>query len=494
MLESAEVGHAIDKAKYAAAEPGLREALLNAQFELRDAGRGPVIVLLSGLAGAGRSEIANRLSEWMDPRFLHVVAFGRRNCLERERPPAWRYWMALPPRGRVGVFTNAWYNEVLAEHLRGRDPTTRLEARLARIREHEQMLVDEGATFVKIWLHMRKADLKRKLKRLDDDPDTSWRVTREHWDAYRFYTRNHDLFEHVLRDTSTGAAPWTIVEGADDRYRDLTAGTLILQALRAANAARGPAVHVAPPPVPAVIGNVKRLRDLDLGQSLAADAYDAELERLQRSLAKVTRGRSFRGRSLVLVFEGVDAAGKGGAVRRVVNALDARQYRIVPVAAPSDEERAHPYLWRFWRNVPGQGGITVFDRSWYGRVLVERVEGFCSEADWRRAYDEINRFEEALVEAGAVVVKVWMHISQREQLARFRARADTPFKQFKITDEDWRNRRKWPRYERAIADMIDRTSTVAAPWTLVEAEDKRFARVKVLHTVVAALKDARRRS
>jgi polyphosphate kinase 2 (PPK2 family) len=192
----------------------------------------------------------------------------------------------------------------------------------------------------------------------------------------------------------------------------------------------------------------------------------------------------------VLVFEGVDAAGKGGAIRRVTAALDARQYVTVPVAAPTDEERAHPYLWRFWRHVPPFGGITIFDRSWYGRVLVERVEGYTTVADWMRAYDEINQFEEQLTEGSAVVVKFWLQISKQEQLRRFRAREKVAFKQFKITPEDWRNRKKWDAYEKAVCDMVDRTSTEIAPWTLVEAEDKKYARVKVLKTIVKRLEAA----
>jgi polyphosphate:AMP phosphotransferase len=492
MLESAEVGHAIAKAQYARAEPKLREALLSAQFELHGKGRGPVLLLLSGLTGGGRSEIANRLSAWMDPRFIRVVAFGERTPEELAHPFAWRYWMTLPPRGRFGIFVNAWYGEALAAHVGGAISVYRLDGYLQRIREHEQMLVDEGYTLVKVWLHMRKEDLKRKLKRLDDDPETSWRVTREHWDAYRVYTRRRELWEHVLRESSTGAAPWTIVEGTDDRYRDLTIGNLVLAAMKAAAAGRTAAVHKAPPVVPEVVDNVKLLRDLDLSHRLTERAYDREVERHQRALAGLTRGTWFRRRALVLVFEGVDAAGKGGAVRRVTGALDARQYITVPIAAPTDEERVHPYLWRFWRHVPRQGGITIFDRSWYGRVLVERIEKFCSEADWLRAYDEINRFEEDMTRAGVIVVKLWLHISQREQLARFRARAKTPFKQFKISGEDWRNRKKWPLYEHAIADMIDRTSTEIAPWTLVEAEDKRYARIKVLKTIVDRLDAARR--
>ena len=192
----------------------------------------------------------------------------------------------------------------------------------------------------------------------------------------------------------------------------------------------------------------------------------------------------------MLAFEGADAAGKGGAIRRVSGALDARQYLIVPVAAPTDEERAHPYLWRFWRNIPSLGGITIFDRSWYGRVLVERVEKLCAPADWMRAYDEINQFEEQLTKGGAIVVKFWLQISKEEQLKRFRERQRTAFKQFKITTEDWRNRKKWDAYERAVCDMVDRTSTELAPWTLVEAEDKRYARVKILKTIVERIERA----
>ena len=231
-------------------------------------------------------------------------------------------------------------------------------------------------------------------------------------------------------------------------------------------------------------------RDLDLAQKIDDDSYERELERLQGQLAQLTRRKRFRRHSLVLVFEGVDAAGKGGAIRRVTGALDPRQYAVIPVASPTDEELAHPYLWRFWRQVPRQGGITIFDRSWYGRVLVERVEGFCSEYDWLRAYGEINGFEKDLVQAGVVVCKFWLQISKAEQLARFRAREKIAFKRFKITDDDWRNRKRWPDYEQAVADMVDRTSTELVPWTLVEAEDKHFARVKVLRHIVDRLRKA----
>jgi polyphosphate:AMP phosphotransferase len=492
MLEAAEAGHALDKAAFERAVPRLRTALLQAQYALKEAGAGPVLVLLSGLAGGGRSETANRLTEWMDPRFVRVTAFGPRTEEERLHPPAWRYWTALPPKGRVGIFMNAWYTEAIAAHLDDLRDADRLDGTLQRIREHEQMLADEGVQLVKVWLHMRREDLRARLEKLDSDKRTTWRVTAEHWRGYRRYHRNHDLFEHVLRETSTASAPWSVVEGADERFRDVAIGKLVLASLRAA-ARPARRAHAAAPVAPAAVDNVKRLRDLDLTLALPDDDYDRQLEALQGRVAKLTRGKRFAKRSLVVVFEGVDAAGKGGAIRRLTAALDARSYHLIPVAAPTDEERAHPYLWRFWRYVPRRGGIAIFDRSWYGRVLVERVEGYAPPADWLRAFDEINRFEEDLARAGAIVVKLWLHISQAKQLERFREREGTPFKSFKIGPEDWRNRKKWPAYEHAIADMIDRTSTEIAPWTLVEAEDKRFARIKVLRTLVERLEAELRR-
>ena len=491
MLESAEIGHRVSKQAYAREEPKLREALLNAQFDLSQSGRGPVLLIISGVEGGGRGETANKLTEWMDPRHIRVIAFGPRTAEEHSRPPAWRYWRALPPKGKLGIFMNAWYNEATIEHLRRGGDRDRLEARLQSIRQAEQMLTDEGLVLLKFWIHLSKGDQKKRLEKLDRDPRTSWRVTRADWTAYRVYAKSHDLWEHILRETSTGAAPWYVVEGADERYRYLTVGKILLEALQATLAAKSSAaVHRAAPTAPSVIDNVKLIRDLDLSKRFPATSYPARLEKLQGKLAKLARHKRFAEHSLILAFEGVDAAGKGSAIRRVTGALDARQYLTVPVAAPTDEERAHPYLWRFWKHVPPRGGIVIFDRSWYGRVLVERVEGLCRTSDWMRAYDEINQFEENLTEDGAVLVKFWLQISAAEQLARFKAREHTPFKRFKITADDWRNRKKWPAYERAVCDMIDRTSTEIAPWTLVEAEDKRYARIKVLATIVERLKEA----
>ena len=491
MLESAEIGHTVPKPAYAREEPKLRELLLNAQFDLSQSGRGPLLLVISGVEGGGRGETANKLTEWMDPRHIHVVAFGGRAPEEAARPPAWRYWRSLPPKGKIGILMNAWYNEATLAHIRGKVDADQLQTQVQAIREHEQMLNDEGFVLLKFWMHLSKAAQKERLKELERDPRTAWRVTPDDWKAYHVYNKAHELWESLLRETSTGVAPWHVVEGTDGRYRYLTVGKILLDALRTTLAPR-PATrkHAIAPPAPSVIDNVKLIRDLDLAKKLPVRAYDRELEKHQGKLAGLTRHKRFARHSLILVFEGVDAAGKGGAIRRVTGALDARQYVTVPVAAPTEEERAFPYLWRFWRNVPRYGGITIFDRSWYGRVLVERVEGYCSIYDWMRAYDEINQFEEQLTQGDAVIVKFWLQISKAEQLRRFKARERSPFKRFKITADDWRNRKKWNAYEQAVCDMIDRTSTEIAPWTLIEAEDKYYARIKVLKTIADHVKQA----
>ena len=488
MLEAAEVGHAIGAARYVREARRLREALVLAQFELAQAKRGPVVVIVSGVELAGRHETANQLTEWMDPRHIRVFAFGDPTADEAEHPPAWRYWSALPASGTMGVFMTAWYYEPLTLRQSGRLDDRVYDDYLQRVRQHETMLSAEGVVLVKYWIHLSKPALKDRIRELAKDREDASRLTGEEKRELKGYGRRREDWEHMLRTTSITVAPWYVIEGVDRRYREITVATLLLAALRKASAK--PPARIAPqgaPPAPAALGNGELIRRLDLYQRLQKKRYDDEIAHWQARLARLTRHKRFRDHALVLAFEGSDAAGKGGAIRRVTGALDARQYATVPVSAPSDEERAHPYLWRFWRAVPRRGGITLFDRTWYGRVLVERVEGLCRDDEWMRAYDEINQFEEELTEAGIVVCKFWLQISKEEQFARFRAREKTPFKRFKITPDDWRNRKRWNDYEQAAADMVERTSTDLVPWTLVEAEDKRYARVKVVRTIAERL-------
>jgi len=489
MFESAELGHRIDKEVWDREVPALREALLDAQFDLA-AAKFPVIILVAGVDGAGKSETVNTLNEWMDPRHIQTHGLAEPSDEERERPHMWRYWRLLPPKGKIGIFDGSWYTWPILERAHGRIKTSDLDQDMARVARFEQMLIHEGALVLKFWMHLGKTVQKKRLKSLEKDPKTSWRVTPRDWKHFEMYDTFRQVAERALRATSTGDAPWIVVEATDPRYQRLTVGKILLERLRARLDHPAPVVPAPPsqPPSPTLDG-VNILKALDLSKRMDKKDYEEELLILQGKLNLLTRHRNFRKHAVVLVFEGVDAAGKGGGIRRITQALDARRYHIHPIAAPTEEERAQPYLWRFWRNLPRQGEVAIYDRSWYGRVLVERVEGFCSEADWRRAYSEINDFEDQVVRNRSLLLKFWLSISQEEQLRRFEERETTPFKRFKITEEDWRNREKWPAYEAAICDMLDRTSTGTAPWTLVESEDKYYGRIKILRTLVARLEE-----
>ena len=452
MFESAEIGHAIDKDSYRQQVPVLREALLDVQYDLKEKADFPVLILIHGFDGAGRGETMNLINEWLDPRLIDTVAFSTANDEERARPWMWRYWQKLPAKGRIGMFFGSYYSDALFDRVYEQIDHDAFDREIFDIMRLERMISQDGALILKFWFHLTKDKQRKRLKELEKDPATRWRVTADDKANMERYDTIRKYGEHMIRLTNTAYAPWIVVDGEDANFRSLTVGQTILKAIRNRMSQNG---HVV-------------------------DASEGRLNSL-------TRDERFRNHSLVLAFEGNDAAGKGGTIRRITQALDARSYRVIPVAAPTEEERAKPWLWRFWRRVPGKGGITIFDRTWYGRVLVERVEGFAREPDWMRAYYEINDFEHQLCENGAVVLKFWLAISNEEQMARFKLREETGFKRFKITEEDWRNREKWDAYKLAVSDMVDRTSTSKVPWTLVEANNKYYARIKVLSTICNAL-------
>ncbi len=490
MFESAEIGHKISKAEFQKEEPKLRQALLKVQYELLEKSKFPVIILVNGVDGAGKGETVNLLNEWMDPRHIHTHAFGGSTDVERARPEMWRFWTSLPPKGRIGILFGSWYTDPILQRVMESEGRAEFEERLARIRDHERMLVAEGALIIKLWFHLSKRAQKDRLKALTAKKKTAWRVTKEDWKHFKHYDEFVGVCELALRETSTGEAPWNIIEGSNHEYRSLTAGKLLLDALQRRLKGSAPSVKAAEPLPQPALDKRDILNTADYTRKLDDATYNKKLQKLQGELSLLTRHKKMRERSVVMVFEGMDAAGKGSTIRRITRAMDARYYHVVPIAAPSDEERAQPYLWRFWRHVPPQGHAVIFDRSWYGRVLVERVEKFCREEDWMRAYHEINEFEEQLTIGGAIVAKFWLAISPAEQLRRFKERAKTPHKQFKITDEDWRNRKKWPDYERAVADMIDRTSTDIAPWHVVASNDKPWSRVEALQRLVETIEKA----
>ncbi|MGR8933581.1 MAG: polyphosphate:AMP phosphotransferase [Gammaproteobacteria bacterium] len=484
MFEIAELGHSIDKAVYKQQVPQLRTQLLILQQTVRECDF-PVIILVSGVDGGGKGEVINKLNEWMDPRYLRTNAFGEPSDEEKERPKFWRFWRTLPPKGSIGIYVGSWYSEPLAQHVYGHLPDEHLRLELMRIRQLEQELIDDGALIIKCWLHLKKDAQKQRLKKLEKHPHTRWKVTERDKKHLKLYDDFIATAETVLKETSTGDAPWLIVEGTDIRYSSLSVGRHILERI-VQHIERRKARQELPVnsgKLNIVQVNQQSLLDaLDLSRSLEKKTYTQELTHYQGKLSRLSRAARQKKRSSILVFEGWDAAGKGGAIRRVTHAVDARNYQVISIAAPTDEERQHHYLWRFWRHIPRAGQVTIYDRSWYGRVLVERVEGFAGESEWMRAYSEIVNFEEALTGHGILLLKFWLHIDSDEQLQRFKEREQTPFKQYKITEEDYRNRDRWAAYDAAVNDMVARTGTRKAPWLLVEANDKRYARVKVLKT------------
>jgi polyphosphate:AMP phosphotransferase len=508
MFEAAELGRAIPKADYKARVPAIRSELLEVQRQLTEAPF-PVIVVFGGVDGAGKGEIVNLLNAWMDPRWIVTRAYGDPSDEERERPEYWRYWRDLPPKGRIGLFLSSWYSRPILDRVYRRRRSADFDKELDRIAAFERTLTNDGAVVLKFWMHLGQNAQKTRLRRLERDPLTRWRVTALQWRHWRIYGKFVAAAERAVQRTDTVEAPWTIVEGVDEAYRSLTVATAIRDAIRQALEQRrgersrltldggaGKRARIKEMPASQRRTATARgssapqatiLNNLDMSRAIAKRTFETELEKYQGTLNRLQRKAQAKGVSTIMVFEGWDAAGKGGAIRRITAALDARAYRVIPIAAPTDEERAQHYLWRFWRHLSRAGRLTIFDRSWYGRVLVERVEGFATEHEWRRAYSEIGEFEEELVEHGIVLIKYWVHITQDEQLRRFKEREKARHKQWKLTDEDWRNRAKWDDYERAVNEMVERTSTRLAPWTLVEGNDKYFARLKVLRTACDSL-------
>lgn len=477
----------------------LREELLAVQQRLRGAPF-PVLVIFSGVDAAGKGETVNLLHEWMDPRWLRTRAYGKPSDEERERPGHWRFWRDLPPKGQIGILMNAWYADPIGRRAQGQATPAEFRRELHRIARLEKVLTDDGALVLKFMMHLDREMQRSRLKALERDPLTRWRVTAEQWQHHRIYDQLVAAEDEAVRLTDASQAPWILVDGSDERTRSLAVARAIRDRVtrrldeaerdRPVRRTNGTAPILQRPskarrvPRPS---QSRRLADLDMSRAVEKAAYEVGLAQAQGRLNLLHRKAHRRGVSTIVVFEGWDAAGKGGAIRRVASALDAREYQVIPVAAPTDEERAQHYLWRFWRHLSRAGRLTIFDRSWYGRVLVERVEGFARDREWRRAYEEINDFEAQLLEHGVVLVKYWVHITKEEQLRRFKQRERLPHKRWKLTDEDWRNRKRWKAYEEAVDEMVARTSSRQAPWTLVAGDDKNHARLKVLRTLADRL-------
>ncbi len=491
MFEAAELGKTLSKREYDKLQPRLQETLLEAHLEIKKAGL-PVIIIISGVSGSGKAELLHRLNEWLDPRGVDTHAMWQESDEEEERPLYWRYWRRMPAKGRVGIFLGSWYTKPIVDRVYGRNKKRDPRDAMDRVRAMEEMLSNDGALIIKLWFHRSRASQKTNLKSLSRNPKKKWRVRPADWENFRRFDDFMRISEDALRHTDSGSAPWHVVDAFDRRYRELTSGQIILQSIQDRLKALPKREPVNLPPAFTVKvkgrGPDTILDAVDLRQRLNEREYEKLLKEHQAELSRLVWQSNKRGRSSVIVFEGWDAAGKGSAIRRVTGAMDPRLYQVIPVAAPTDEERAHHYLWRFWRNIPRDGKLVIFDRSWYGRVLVERVENFATPEEWQRAFLEINDFEEQLTEHQTMVTKFWLHISKDEQLRRFKERKATAAKRYKITEEDWRNRGRWDAYKLAVNEMVEHTSTGPAPWTLVAGNDKKFARIQILRTLCENLR------
>ena len=439
----------------------------------------PVMIIFEGWDASGKGTLINQLILSLDPRGLSVYPIGKPNEEEKMRPFLHRFWVKTPPRGRIAIYEKSWYQRVLAGGMQNS---------FAEINSFEQMLVNDGSVIIKLFLHISQKEQKRRFVELKKNPGSGWLVLKRDFNQNKNYGEYLSLVEEMMQRTDTSLAPWTIVAAHDKRFAELKVFTTIIKTIEEKieeieNKQKVEIKNFLPDSEPKSIKS-SILDKVDLSKSLDREQYEEQLKKHQSCLREIEYQLYLKRRPMIILYEGWDASGKGGNIRRLTKNLDPRGYQVVPVAAPNDWEKAHHYLWRFWNAIPKAGHLTIFDRSWYGRVLVERVEGFCREDEWRRSYQEINEMEEQLVGFGCILIKFWLHIDKEEQLKRFQERQNSLDKQWKITQEDWRNREKWDLYKEAVDEMLFRTSTTYAPWTIVESNSKYYARIKTLKAII----------
>lgn len=487
MLEKIDLSKTMDKKEYKKRMEVLEPKLARLQRELKSCNV-PVMIVFEGFGGAGKGTQINHLIEPMDPRGFTVYSTQAETQEEQYHPFLWRFWNKTPEKGRIAIFDRSWYGKLLVERYEKKTHKKDIPGVLEDIENFEKQLTDDGTLLIKFFLAISEKEQGKRFDKLLSKEETSWRVSKADKDRNKHYEEYARMADEMLTRTDTEYAPWTIIEAHDERYAAVKILTTVVEAFEE----RYEKEQITQPrQIDGEFGqnDLKEsvLKKVDLSKRLDRETYEKKLDELQKKLTLLHSEIYAKRIPVVLAFEGWDAGGKGGAIKRLTRALDPRGYTVNPTSSPNDIERAHHYLWRFWTKMPKDGHIAIFDRTWYGRVMVERIEGFCTTQEWQRAFKEMNQMEQQLVNHGAIVIKFWMHIDKEEQERRFKERQENPDKQWKITDEDWRNREKWELYEQAVDEMMVRTSTVNAPWVIVEGNDKLYARIKVLETVVDAL-------
>ena len=488
MLEDFVKARRPEDEELAAGIKAAREALNACQMKIKEAGL-PVMVIFEGWGAAGKGSVLGRVIKSIDPRFFKVQTYAAPTAEEKRYPFLYRYIKDIPEKGKFTFYDTYWMEEITDARLDGSMSDAEYEERIDSINRTERTLVDNGYLVMKFFFQIGKKEQKRRLDELLDNKDTKWRVDKSDLYENKHYDESLKVYDKYLKDTNSPTAPWYIIDAKDKKFAEL-------QVLEFLNSGIETALKNKDLAVPILQNTFKlkktpKLKDIELkGKTLTDEEYDKRLDELQSELRQLHYKLYRKKIPVIIAYEGWDAAGKGGNIKRITGALDPRGFEVLPIASPEPHEKARHFLWRFWTRLPKTGHIAIFDRTWYGRVMVERIEGFCSENDWQRAYNEINEFEKELTDWGAVVIKFWVQIDKRTQLKRFKERQATPEKQWKITDEDWRNREKWNQYESAIDEMIQKTSTEFAPWYILESVDKKYARIKALEIVIDRIKKA----
>lgn len=460
-------------------------AKLSAQQMMIKEHKIPVLVLVEGWGTAGKGSLIGDLIQSIDPRFFKVASMEEATEEEKRKPFLYRYFVKIPEAGKFMFLDSGWMDEVTRLRLHGELDDKQYKQRIESIRRFERQLTDNGYLVMKFFCHISEKEQKKRMDELKEDIDTRWRVSDNDKWQNKHYETCKSVFSCYMEDTNAPSAPWYILDSKSKKWAELQALEILTQGIEIAMQNQKLAVPLLQNVFP--LEKMPKLADIPLDKKADETTYKEELDALQDKL-KELHNRLYRKKvPVVIVYEGWDAAGKGGNIKRITSALDPRGYEVHPIASPEPHEKARHYLWRFWTRLPKTGHIAIFDRSWYGRVMVERLEGFCSENDWKRAYHEMNEFEKELHDWGAVIIKFWVQIDKETQLARFTDRQNTPEKQWKITDEDWRNREKWDAYEEAVNEMIEKTSTTYAPWYILESTDKKYARMKALQIVTEKL-------
>ena len=494
MLEKLDLTKKMEKEEYKEKMEHLERSLGKLQRRCQELDI-PVMIAFEGFGAAGKGLQIGKLIQALDPRGFRVYAVKSETEEEKMHPFLWRFWTKLPEKGRIAIYDTSWYRRVLTDRFDKKVKKSELADAYESILSFEDQLADDGMVIIKIFLAIDKKEQKKRFEKLLSSKDTAWRVTRGDLTRNEKFEKYQEMNEEMLARTDTEKAPWHIVEAVDRRFATVKIYSIVEEMLRRqVDKAESAPVEERTDIPGADAAETKELMEsilgrVDLGLSCGREEYERELKMLQERIREL-HGELYRRRiPVVLGFEGWDAGGKGGAIKRLTAKMDPRGYVVHPTASPNPVERQYHYLWRFWRDMPKAGHITIFDRTWYGRVMVERIEGFCTKSEWRRAYREINDIERTLTREGVLVLKFWMQIDKDEQERRFRERQENPEKQWKITEEDWRNREKWDQYETAVNEMLIRTSTANAPWIVVEGNDKYYARLKVLRTVVEAIEE-----